>query len=391
MSEPLRSIAEFRALDRRVVAGLMSGTSVDGVDAALVELSGTGERLELVQVLATEETPYSEDERRGIHALFDGNVADICEMNVVIGERLASAALAVIEKAGLRPGDVHAIGSHGQTIYHIPPGGERAASTLQIGEPAVIAERTGITTVADFRPRDMAAGGNGAPLVPYVDWTLCRRDGEVLALQNIGGIANLTLVTPDLRGVRAFDTGPGNMTIDAAATLATAGYQSYDRDGRLALSAEADQDIVRELLGDEYFRRPPPKSTGREHWGVQYVERVVARTGLSGDRLVSTMTELTARSIADAYERFVLPTVTPSGIYLSGGGTRNPALVARIAELLAPVSVRSSDALGLPSDFKEAIAFAVLANETLCGSPSNVPGATGALVPRVLGAICPGS
>ena len=267
MTASLLKPGTHRDLPVRRVVGLMSGTSVDGVDAALVEISGTGLNLKLESILATLALPYSAEERSRIHALFDGTVADICEMNVVLAERFAGAALAVIREAGIEPSDVHAIGSHGQTIYHIPPGGDRTPSTLQIGDPSFIAERTGIVTVADFRPRDMAAGGEGAPLVPYVDWALCRRERESIALQNIGGIANLTVVTPDLTDVRAFDTGPGNMIIDAATMLATDGERSFDEGGELARSASPDNELVERLLDDPYLHRQPPKSTGREYWG----------------------------------------------------------------------------------------------------------------------------
>lgn len=388
----------FHELPTRRIVGLMSGTSVDAVDAALVSVSGTGGTLRLEEIVATTERPFSQSEAQRIHALFDGNVADICEMNVLIGEWFAEAALGVIEAAGLRPEDVHLIGSHGQTIYHIPrnPSGKdagRKPSTLQIGSAAVIAERTGITTVADFRPRDMAAGGEGAPLVPYVDWALCRDPNRTIALQNIGGIANLTVVTPSLDGVLAFDTGPGNMVIDAAAAFATDGVVSYDRDGEIAASGEVDDTLLAELLAYDYFSIVPPKSTGREMWGTQLVRELSGRYSDPASRhdLVATMTELVARSIDDAYERFVLPHHAVEEVYVSGGGGRNPVLMRRLGELLAPVSVLDSSALGIPADAKEAIAFAILANETISGSPSNVPSATGAAGRRVLGHIVPGA
>ena len=373
---------------RRIV-GLMSGTSVDGVDAALVEVSGTGPSLRLERIVATITEPFTDDERARIHSLFDGHVSDICEMNVVLGERFAAAALTVIEAAGLDPHDVDLIGSHGQTVYHIPPSAAgRTASSLQIGEPAVMAERTGIATVANFRPRDIAAGGQGAPLVPYVDWALCRREDETVALQNIGGIANVTVVTPDLDGVLAFDTGPGNMIVDAAVGIATNGAQAFDEDGRIALRHAPDERHVRALLTDPYFAVAPPKSTGREYWGAEFIDRV--RGAADPERLVSDLTEFVARSIHDAYARYVLPRHDVGGVYLSGGGERNPVLRRRLSELFAPIPVRSSDDLGLPGGSKEAVAFAVLANETICGTASNVPSATGASGPRVLGTITPG-
>jgi len=380
---------EISRLPVRRIVGLMSGTSVDGIDAALVEISGHGASLRLESIRAAQTYSYPREVQEQIHALFDGHVRELCQMNFALGELFAQAALNVIHSAGLEPADVHLIGSHGQTVYHVPRGAH-TASSLQIGEPAVIAERTGITTIGDFRTRDIAAGGEGAPLVPYADWVLCRRYEETIALQNIGGIANLTLVTPRLDDVRAFDTGPGNMVIDAAVTLMTRGSRTYDEDGRIAASAHPDESLVRELLEDCYFRQPPPKSTGREQWGRQFVRGVIERRGVQPDAvLVSTLTEFVARSIADAYARFVLPHVSLSSVYLSGGGARNPVLRQRITELLAPVPVGDSSVLGLPVDGKEAIAFAVLANETVCGEPSNVPGATGARGRRILGKIVP--
>jgi anhydro-N-acetylmuramic acid kinase len=373
----------------RLIVGLMSGTSVDGIDAALVEVSGSGETLKLGRLLGAVTMPFTPPERERIHGLFDGHVADVCEMNVLLGHKLADAALAAISQAGIEPDDVSLIGSHGQTIYHIPRGSDARASSLQIGDPSVIAERTGIATVADFRLRDIAAGGEGAPLVPYVDWALCRQDGRTIALQNIGGIANVTVVTPELGGVFAFDTGPGNMVIDAAAALATDGELTFDRDGELARGVAPDGDVVRELMADRYLARNPPKSTGREYWGVDYVRGLADRGG-DPRRLVATMTEFVARSIHDAYERHVFPRGPIAGVYLSGGGRRNPVLYERLVDLFAPMEVGDSGVLGLDVDFKEAIAFAVLANETVCGVPSNVPSATGADGPRVLGVLAPG-
>ena len=388
------SVAEtcgrIERLPVRRVVGLMSGTSVDGIDAALVEISGTGPSLRLGSVLASIEMPFPPGVPERIHALFSGTTDEVCRMNAVLGELFADAALAAIAEAGLSPADVHLIGSHGQTVYHVPRNGPGEPSSLQIGEISVIAERTGITTVGNFRPRDIAAGGEGAPLVPYVDWALCHQPDRTVVLQNIGGIANATVVTPEIGDLLAFDTGPGNMIVDAAAALATDGTMTYDEGGRLAPACRPDRDLVNRLLQDDYFLLPPPKSTGREYWGAQYVRRVVGENGITpGAQLVADMTELTAQSIHDAYARFILPGRSIEGVYLSGGGARNPVLRRRLEELLAPVPVCQSDTLGLPVDAKEAIAFAILANETICGTPANVPSATGARGPRVLGAICP--
>jgi anhydro-N-acetylmuramic acid kinase len=388
---------ELAQLPVRRIVGLMSGTSVDGIDAALVEISGTGADLRLERIVGTCERPYSAYEKARIHALFDGGVADICEMNVLIGEWFAEATLSVIHECGLTPSDIHLIGSHGQTIYHIPPtshapqGEERAASSLQIGEPQVIAERTGIATIANFRARDLAAGGHGAPLVPYVDWALFRDPNRTIALQNIGGIANVTVVTPELADLVAFDTGPGNMVIDAATSFATEGKLSFDENGVIAARREPNETRIAEYLRDRYFEEAPPKSTGREYWGAQYVKALsVAYITGNKRQLVSDMTELAARSIYDAYDRFILSQHNLDAIYLSGGGAYNPTLRSRLVELFSPIPVTLVDDLGIPSDAKEAVAFAILANETVCGTASNVMNATGASRPCVLGHMVPG-
>jgi anhydro-N-acetylmuramic acid kinase len=395
---------ELAQLPVRRIVGLMSGTSVDGIDAALVEVSGTGADLRLERIVGTCERPYTAHEKARIHALFDGGVADICEMNVLIGEWFAEATLSVIRECGLTPSDVHLIGSHGQTIYHIPPTSPvlpgphvspseiRAASSLQIGEAQVIAERTGIATIANFRARDLAAGGHGAPLVPYVDWALFRDPNRTIALQNIGGIANVTVVTPDLADLVAFDTGPGNMIIDAATSFATEGKCSFDENGVIAARRKPDESRLAEYLHDRYFEVAPPKSTGREYWGAQYVEALsVAYTTGNKRQLVTDMTELTARSIYDAYDRFILSRHSLDAIFLSGGGAYNLTLRSRLAELFAPIPVALVDDLGIPSDAKEAVAFAILANETVCGTASNVMNATGASHPCVLGHMVPGA
>ena len=380
----------LHALNRRLVVGLMSGTSADGVDGALVEITGAGADLSL-DLLAWRTDHFPREERRRIHSLFDGNVADICEMNVLLAERFAEAALRVIAQAGLSPSDVHLIGSHGQTVFHIPRRGSQTPSSLQIGEPAVIAERTGITTVANFRPRDIAAGGEGAPLVPYADWVLFRKPGQVRCLLNIGGIANVTIVTPDLDDVVAFDTGPGNMVIDAAMVWATNGKDTYDESGAIAAEARHDDSLLNRLLDDAYLEQQPPKSTGREKFGQIFFDGVIEGLDATDSRtVVSTMTSFVAQSIAQALQRFVSPKYDITEVVVTGGGASNLELVRRLGAAAHPLPVHHGDVLGIPPEAKEAISFAVLANETVCGQPSNVPGATGADGPRVLGAIVPG-
>ena len=378
---------ELRRRRTKLVVGLMSGTSADGIDAALVEIRGSGPGT-VVRTLAAATTPYEARVRREILRLGAAPAPQIARWNVELGERFAAAALAVVSRAGLAPRDVHLVGSHGQTVVHLPPTGNRRGATLQIGEPCVIAERTGLPVVADFRVRDMAAGGHGAPLVPWIDWLLLRpRRGARLA-QNLGGVGNVTLVTPRAQDVIAFDTGPANAPIDAAVRAATRGRRGFDEDGRLARAGRADEAQVRRLLRHPWFRRPPPKSLDRDTFG----EGVIAglrREGLAGADLVATATEFVARSVAAAWERHLPADAGVADAIVSGGGVHNPALMGRLRELVAPLPVRSSAELGIDPDAKEALAFAVLANQAVHGRPGNLPGVTGARGPVVLGKFVP--
>ncbi|MBV9774115.1 MAG: anhydro-N-acetylmuramic acid kinase, partial [Gemmatimonadetes bacterium] len=284
----------------------------------------------------------------------------------------------------------------GQTVWHRPPGDGRRGATLQLGDPATIAERTGCDVVADFRTRDMAAGGHGAPLVPWVDQLLFALPDGARALQNIGGIGNVTWVPPrgSAGGTFAFDTGPGNALMDAAVEIATGGRLTFDRDGRLAAQGRVDEALLADLLRHPYFAAEPPKSTGREEFGRPFVQRLVEAVQPEGDRdwldLVATLTELTARSIADAYRRWLVPRGVDE-VVVSGGGARNPTLVRRIQALLDPLKVSDGEVLGVDPEAKEAVAFAVLAWAHLRGIPANVPAATGASGPRVLGSLTPGA
>jgi anhydro-N-acetylmuramic acid kinase len=388
------------------IIGLMSGTSADGVDAAVVEICGAPPDL-LVELLTFTCVPFDADQRARIFALFDpttGTVDRICQMNFALGEWFAAAALRAIQETSLTPDDVALIGSHGQTIYHAVGADSLTKSTLQIGEAAVIAARTGITTVSDFRVADVAAGGQGAPLVSYVDWLLLRHPTLVRAVQNIGGIANVTYLPPgdDPAGVLTFDTGPGNMLIDDAASRATAGAQTFDRDGGLAASGQVNNELLAELLNHPYLTQPPPKTTGREQFGVPFGTEVWARAeaqGLRDEDMVATLTAFTAASIADAYRHF-LPQM-PDEVILGGGGANNPTLVAMLHQRLSPAHVTTHDALGLSTkapltqahftEAKEALAFAVLAYETIHGRPGNLPTCTGAGTRVVLGKITPGA
>ncbi len=365
------------------VVGLMSGTSCDGVDAAVVEVR-RGEHLR-VRTLATWSRPYGEAERQALLRLStsEATTEDLCRQNFEIGERLAEAALQALACAGLGPGDVHLVASHGHTAWHVP-----GHSTLQLGEAAVVAERTGLPVVSNFRARDVAAGGQGAPLVPYLDWLLFSHPGRHRAVQNLGGIANVTYLPasggPD--AVVAFDTGPGNMVMDGVVELLTG--RRYDDRGRMAATGTPQPALLQELLQDPYFAQPPPKSTGREVFGASYARALVERgraLGIPDEDLVATVTYLTARTVADAY-RFL---GRVDEVLLSGGGVHNETLVRWIRELLAPVPVRTTAEEGVDPDFKEAVAFAVLGALTAWGLAGNLPSATGARRPVVLGDITP--
>jgi anhydro-N-acetylmuramic acid kinase len=382
--------------------GLMSGTSADGIDAALVELDTAGGSASdrKVELRAFLTQPYPEKVRWDLFRLFDkdsGSTPLLCRTNYVLGELFARAALAVAAEAGVPIDAVDFIASHGQTIWHQPNPesveGVKTRSTLQIGEPAIIAERTGCTVVANFRARDIAAGGQGAPLAPYGDFLLLTDPKRPRIAQNIGGIANLTYLPPAAtpEQVIAFDTGPGNAIIDAAIVVQTQGHWQYDRDGRRAAAGDATmyRNLLELLLQHEYLEQPPPKSTGRELFGARWAEGLLQRRGRD-DAMIAVLTRFVVESIADAYERWLPPLTPETEIILSGGGARNPTLVAWLKDRVKPAVVRFSDELGLPIDAKEAMLFAVLGAETLRGRPGNLPSATGAARPVVLGQLIPG-
>jgi anhydro-N-acetylmuramic acid kinase len=378
------------------VIGLMSGTSLDGVDAALVSFAGDDVATLDWSLEAFVAVPYSPAQRSRIHeVILTGTPAELCRLHVDLGEWFADAALAVCRAGGLEPGQVDVIGSHGQTIWHEPRERGRRAASLQLGCPATIAERTGIPVVSDFRARDAAAGGEGAPLVPWVDRLLFSAD-HPRVLQNIGGMANLTWLPArgDPRTLLAFDTGPGNALMDAAVELATGGRQSFDRDGEWAQRGRVDTVLLQQLLSHPFFGREPPKSTGRETFGRPMVAAMAHTRNLSDEEgwadLVATLTALTARSIADAVHRWVAPRPVPEMV-VTGGGARNATLLSMLREELREVTLLAPDALGIDPDAKEAVAFAALAWAFLRGLPGNAPEATGARGPRVLGSYTPGS
>lgn len=375
------------------VAGLMSGTSLDGIDVAIVEISGRGWS-KRVRTLAFRTVPYPEKVRQTILSVSNAptHTAIISRLNFLLGELYAQALIETTRRARIPVDSIELIGSHGQTIFHegapVPFLGRRIASTLQIGEAAVLAERTGIPVVADFRPRDIAAGGRGAPLVPYVDYLLFRHRRRGRVLLNIGGIANITAIPPAARpqDVIAFDTGPGNMVVDALAQHHTRGRWKFDRDGRLAARGRLNRELLDRLLDDPYLRQPPPKSAGREQYGREFVGRLL-ETGLPLPDLIATATAFTAAAVAVGIERFVRPRMPVHELIASGGGVHNPRMMAQLTAFLPGVRVAQTGDFGVDPDAKEAIAFAVLAYETWKRRPANLPAATGARRPVVLGKI----
>ncbi len=375
-----------------IVVGLMSGTSVDGIDAAVVDVTQDGEALQ-VRLLGYVESQMDEGLRERIHTLFDpvrSRIDEVCEVNVLLGEAFADAAGLAIRQTGVK---ADLIASHGQTVWHqVAPGHTR--STLQLAEPSVIAERLGVTTVADFRPRDVAAGGQGAPLASWGDALLFGDEQLSRAVQNIGGIGNVTWVPPggQWEAMLAFDTGPGNALIDHAVWRLSSGMQRYDMDGSMAAAGRVDDEQLAELLDHPYFPAQPPKSTGRELFGAQlvnpFIDRCLAR-GLKPADIVATLTAFTAHSIADQYRRF-LPG-RPDEVVIGGGGSRNPVLMQLLSELLDPAQIRLHEEFGLPSLGREAVYFALMGHEALHGRPNTVPSCTGATHSVVMGKVVPGA
>jgi anhydro-N-acetylmuramic acid kinase len=367
----------------------MSGTSADGISAAAVRFENGSAELPSATLLAYHEQPYASAQRdRLLRALDGASLATIARLDFELGAWLADAALAVIGAAGLAPRDVRAIASHGHTIWHEAP-----LATWQIGQSAVIAERTGVDVIADFRVRDVAAGGQGAPLVAIADRLLFGADEKWRALQNIGGIGNVSVVPP--RGVDApvvaFDTGPGVAVIDGVVRTLSPGL-AYDVDGALARRGTPIESVVTDSLSEPYFASPPPKSTGRELFDRAYIARFIERcraasASATNEDIIATAVSFTARSIADAYRRFVTAPITD--VVISGGGARNPALVSALTTALAPLPVKLFDSVFFDGDAKEAVAFALLGRLFLDRRAGNIAAATGARGPRVLGKLTP--
>lgn len=377
-----------------LVAGIMSGTSVDAIDVALVDLSGVPPSLRS-RSIAYHEIPFPDPVRAEVLAVSDAVVATsrISRLNFLLGRLFGEAVVEACDRSGVAMSDLDLVGSHGQTIYHQGEPerwqGFDVASTLQIGEAACIAGACGVPVISDFRPADIAAGGVGAPLVPYVDYLLFRDDMASRVVLNVGGIANLSALPAgeSARAVIAFDTGPGNMVSDQLIGFLTDGAQRYDCAGQMALSGKADEAFVDELLADPWYGRPAPKSTGRERYGERFARRFLNR-GLSPADCMATAARLTVRSILVGIDRWVRPVMPVDELLVSGGGWRNPAIMDPLRDGLAGTQVRPTSDLGVCTDAKEAIAFAVLAYESYHGRPGNLPSATGAAGPVVLGKLC---
>ncbi|MDT7043290.1 anhydro-N-acetylmuramic acid kinase [Candidatus Nitronereus thalassa] len=377
--------------------GLMSGTSADGVDCAIVEITPTKKRPKIT-LLSSQTRPYPPSLRKQVLlAPTHGKVAELCHLNAAVGEVFAQTALQTIKQANLTPKDIRLIGSHGQTVYHQPnPIRESKVglvrSTLQIGDPAIIAERTGITTVADFRTRDMAAGGEGAPLAPYVHHLLFQSKRQSRLVVNLGGIGNVTFLSAKggLEDVRAFDTGPCNMLLDGLVLKWTSGKHQMDRNGRLGRRGQCHDSLLKTLLSHPYLEKRPPKSTGREEFGDSYIKGVLRQAKakrLSLEDILATCCAFVARTILDACEVFH---GNVEEVICGGGGVKNFALMEALRKELEPRVVGTMDQLGVDSKAFEALAFAVMAYQTIQGIPANVPSVSGARHAVVLGAVVPG-
>jgi len=381
-----------------LVLGMMSGTSADGIDVALARISGAPPHLK-TKLLGHTSGKFPSALRREILRVAEHqpiSAGELSQLNFRLGELFADAALSACRTFRVSPSRVALIGGHGQTIFHqgrpVPYFDSPTSSTLQIGEPSVIAARTGITTVGDFRPADIALGGQGAPLVPYADYLLYRHPKLGRVSLNLGGIANITVLPRAAKPqqVLAFDTGPANILIDALVSHFTGGRRQFDKNAHLAAQGRGIPALLNELLRDPYLKLPPPKSTGREYYGHAYIKKVLAlgrRHRAKPNDLIRAATIFTALSVVDALNRFVLPKTKIHQLIVSGGGAYNPLILAQLSAAFPAIEVLPSSRLGIPEDAKEAFAFALLAYESFHQRPANFPSATGARGPAILGKI----
>ncbi|MBD8498623.1 anhydro-N-acetylmuramic acid kinase [Paenibacillus sp. CAU 1523] len=380
----------------KLIIGLMSGTSLDGVDAALVRMHGSAMDTK-VELLAYECLPYTADEREMLKRLCSpdtSNVQHICTMNFYLAHRFAASAQSVAERAGIPWHEIDIISSHGQTIWHAPEADSSlpfaVPSSLQIGDISVLAKLTGKIVIGDYRTADIALQGQGAPLTPYADYLLCRHPFKGRITQNIGGIGNCTVLPAGglTADIIAFDTGPGNMLIDQSVVDVTQGKCYYDQDGDMAASGQVHEPILTDMLAHRYFRKEPMKTTGRELFGKQYANEWIGCMkceSCSPADIVATFTAFTARSIAQSYREFILPKYAIAEVIVSGGGARNRTLMAMLQDQLPEQKVMIHEEIGLDGDAKEAVAFAILANEWINGNPNSLPHVTGAVRATVMG------
>ncbi|MGM9600660.1 MAG: anhydro-N-acetylmuramic acid kinase [Faecousia sp.] len=389
-------LTDLAQKEQKLVIGLMSGTSADGMDAVLTEITGYGIQTK-IRTKSFVTIPYSQEFRAYLLKVAKGDFggsAALSQLNFYLGKLSAKACLAVCEKAGISPSEVDLVGSHGHTVFHHPlwePYFDLSvSSTLQLGEASVICETMGCPVVSDFRVRDVAAGGCGAPLVPYTEYILYAEKDKTVALQNIGGIGNITCLPKNcsLEQVSAFDTGPGNMVMDALCAIMTDNQKNYDENGELAARGTVNSELLDFLLDDKYLYRQPPKTTGREMYGEAYVNKLLKKREELGLTLLDTLataTMFTAKCIQYSVEHFFRD--MPDRLIVGGGGAYNPTLMEMIRDCLPHCEVLTNEEIGLDSGAKEAVAFALLANETIGGLCNNAPGATGASHPVVMGKI----
>jgi anhydro-N-acetylmuramic acid kinase len=371
------------------VAGVMSGTSLDGVDVALVDITWPANKKPKLEVLATSTTPYSKKLRTRLLAVSNQtcHTRDLANLHYELPELYAQAVEATCLVANISLDSVHLVGCHGQTVYH-----DGGVATLQLGEPAVLAARLGVDTVANFRAADIAAGGQGAPLVPFFDWLLLTHPKKNRVTLNIGGISNLHALPANAKpeDVLAFDSGPGNMLIDQLAAIASKGKVTYDKNAKLAAKGTPDEKLLNRMLNDPWLLAPPPKSAGREQYGEDFVKKMLA-TKLPIHDLLATATMFTAATIVVGVQHHLMPRFPVQEVIASGGGVHNPLLMRYLKDLLGPIDLVTSESVGIPADHKEAIAFAVLAAAHALGIHANLPSATGAQRPVLLGQFSPAS
>lgn len=380
-----------------MVVGLMSGTSLDGVDAAVVSIKGNGFQTRW-KLVAFDIFEYPKDVKSRLFHFMESdcwNANEFCRLNFWLGYFYAKVVKKICEKSKIALSQIDLIGSHGQTIRHLPEAtnfaGMHITGTLQIGDPSVIAKQTGIPTVADFRPADMALGGQGAPLVSLIDYMLFRSARYNRGILNIGGISNITIVRANANPneVFAFDVGPGNMILDGLAQQIF--NLPMDMDGKIASEGKIHKKLLDELLNHPYLQLTPPKSTGREMFGKAYINELIVKAKtyqLNNSDVLATATAFVAACIRDAYKRFIAEKMLLNEIYVGGGGANNPILMSNLKEYLCPIHIRRSNEFGISADAKEAICFAILANETISGNAGNLPSVTGASQSTILGKIC---